>query len=130
MDYEGNEVLEVDIDKVKTELRVQLGRWQTDKIIDCPDDNNIESCQGFIEMLVSAVEVHNEFENKKEIIGTASVAITTNDIAIVKLAWSISYTNVMKPVCLTAIDNFPLFTSIEISGFGKMIFLKNFKIIN
>ena len=120
--------MKVDIDKIKSSLRIQLGRWKTDADIDCPVENDQDECQPFIEILISAVVLHNDYSESFDIVDFKKVKTTKNDIALVKLGWSIRYTNNIKPVCFPMND--PLFTKIEVSGFGKNSFVQGVRHYN
>lgn len=72
-------------------------------------------------MPISKVISHKNFKVERRVIESSFVTITKNDIAIVKLDWSISYTNNVKPVCLPITENLPTFANVEVSGFGKKL---------
>lgn len=112
--YKVPEETRVDIDSIKSSLIIELGRWKTNILTDCPDANDQEACEKFLEMNITAVEIHDKY-----VIKNGSVVITENDIAIVKLSWPIKYSYVAKPVCLPTAENSPSFTEVEVSGFGK-----------
>lgn len=67
--------------------------------------------------------LHHDYSEDTVIAGLEKVKKTKNDIAVVKLAWSISYSNNIKPVCLSKSDDIPQGTKIEVSGFGKKLFI-------
>lgn len=100
-------------------LEFQFGRWKTDVYIDCPDENDDDACIPFIKIPLSTVIYHDEYKKSSRIINNSAVTFTLNDIAIVKLLWSIRYSYAVKPVCIPTNDSFPLFNEVEVSGFGN-----------
>lgn len=119
-DDEEKEGIDLDIEKIKSSLTIELGRWKTDAKIDCPNEDDDDACLPYITIPVSAVLIHKEYDKNKVKFGVKSVDVIKNDIAIVKLGWSITYTDNIKPVCLPTKDN--RFTKVEVSGFGKFIY--------
>lgn len=80
----------------------------------------------FLRIPLSAFTIHDDYKVVKKTEGDKRVTYRYHDIAIVKLAWSVSYTYVVKPVCLPTIDNLPEFSKIEVSGFGLFKYLYKF----
>lgn len=101
---------------MKTEIH--LGRWRTDLRNDCPNEDNDDECNPFIKIPISTVTTHDKYKPSTEIIGGASVKMTKDDIALVKLLWAIQYKYNVKPVCLPIKDDIPSFSSVDVSGFG------------
>lgn len=122
-DDEEKEGIDLDIEKIKSSVTIELGRWKTDADIDCPDRNDNDACLPFITIPVSTVLIHNNF-SEKDVINhkkNKNEKITKNDIAIVKLGWSITYTDNIKPVCLPA-GHMRFTEMVDVSGFGKFTY--------
>lgn len=65
--------------------------------------------------------IHKEYGKNKVKFGVKSVDVIKNDIAIVKLGWSITYTDNIKPVCLPA-GHMRFTEMVDVSGFGKFTY--------
>lgn len=103
---------------------MQLGQWKIKEEIDCPDKNDEEACIPFITMPIADIKIHDNYSED-------DYGLTqNNDIALVKLAWSISYSFIIRPVCLPINKIFPPLTSIDVSGFGISLFLHYYKLID
>lgn len=112
--YDDGEAYKIPIESFKSSLIIELGRWKTTTSVDCPDANDQEACEKFLEVNITAIGIHDKY-----VIKNGLVVITENDIAIVKLSWPIKYSYVVKPVCLPTAGNSPSFTEVVVSGFGK-----------
>lgn len=63
---------------------------------------------------------HDKYDKKTKIIDNSQIVTTKNDIALAMLKWTISYTNLIKPITLP-LNKIKVNDTIAFSGFGKLI---------
>lgn len=115
--------LKTDPNKTESQLEetyeVELGRWKTDKRIDCEDENDYDNCEPFIAIPISKIIMHSEYKHDSKTIDEAKIAFSKHDIAIAKLSWKITFSNLIQPIALP-IKNMTM-TVIEFSAFGNLL---------
>ena len=101
-----------------SEYNLEFGRWKTNVgDIDCSDQDDYDACESYFAVPPSQIIKHEDFEDGN-LTGLAS-----NDIALVKLKWSIEFTNLVSPVSLPSDDEEVEENQIlELAGFGGFFF--------
>lgn len=116
------------MEKSETQLEetyeVELGRWKTDKMIDCEDENDYDNCEPFIAIPISRIIMHSEYNQYSKTIDEAKIAFSEHDIAIAKLSWKITFSNLIQPIALP-IKNMTM-PVIEFSAFGNLLIVLYF----
>ncbi|KAF5289869.1 hypothetical protein FQR65_LT02003 [Abscondita terminalis] len=98
-------------------VSVRLGEHQLDKDPDCDDEDRpgFEDCADSpIDVPVGSVSVHPEYVNR---VGSP------NDIALIRLSRSVTYTQSIQPICMPTSKDFATTdftgTSMVVTGFGR-----------
>lgn len=76
-------------DFLNENVKVTLGEWKTDKIIDCSSSSSDEICDEASEVKFQSVKIHENYAHNRS---------NADDIAIGKLSWEIGKTSLIDSI--------------------------------
>lgn len=103
---------------------VELGRWKTDKWIDCEDENDFDNYEPFITIPISRIIIHSGYKKTKTTENKTLITSSEHDIAIAKLSWKITFSNLFQPIALPTKNMSK--SVIEFSAFGNFLIIYQF----
>ncbi|XP_011189235.1 spaetzle-processing enzyme [Zeugodacus cucurbitae] len=95
--------------------KVRLGEWNTESEIDCEmyENDDVLCSPGFRDYAIQEKIVHPQYDNRTQ----------ANDIALLRLAQEVEYTNFISPICLPlqadAVQKLYENVAAEVAGWGQ-----------